>query len=131
MGALKLLLDTHAFYWWHTGDRALSAKAHAAISNERNEKHVSAITAWEFIAKFRSGKEPGFSAIAADVAGAIAAQGLTELAISLRHAEVAANLPLHHKDPMDRLLIAQALVEDMTIITADGAFTSYGAKLLW
>jgi PIN domain nuclease of toxin-antitoxin system len=109
----------------------LSSNAHAAIVDDQNERYVSAITAWEFIAKFRSGKEPGFGAIAAAVAGAIAAQGFTELPITLRHAEVSAHLPFHHKDPMDRFLIAQAIVEDMTIITIDGIFGSYAAKLLW
>jgi PIN domain nuclease of toxin-antitoxin system len=103
----------------------------AAIADVQNEKYVSAITAWEFITKFRSGKEPGFAGIAADVVGAIAAQGFTELAITTRHAEFSARLPLHHKDPMDRFLIAQAIVEDMTIITADMVFGSYSAKLLW
>jgi PIN domain nuclease of toxin-antitoxin system len=128
---MKLLLDTHAFYWWHTGDPALSSKARAAIADDQKEKYVSAITVWELITKFRSGKEPGFRGIATDVAGAIAAQGLTELAITVRHAEVSANLPAHHKDPVDRLLIAQAIVEDMTIVTIDGNFGSYSAKLLW
>jgi PIN domain nuclease of toxin-antitoxin system len=131
MGAVKLLLDTHAFYWWCVGDPALSLTARTAIADIQNEKYVSAITAWEFITKFRSGKEPGFSHIAADVSGAVAAQGLSELPITMRHAEMAANLPLHHKDPMDRLLIAQAIVEDMTILTIDGVFTSYGTKIMW
>ncbi len=131
MGAVKLLLDTHAFYWWCLDDPGLSPTARTSIADIQKEKYVSAITAWEFITKFRSGKEPGFSYIAADVSGAVAAQGLTELAITMRHAEVAASLPLHHKDPMDRLLIAQAIVEDMTIVTIDGAFTSYAAKTMW
>jgi PIN domain nuclease of toxin-antitoxin system len=75
MGAVKLLLDTHAFYWWCVGDPALSLTARTAISNIQNEKFISAITAWELITKFRSGKEPSFSHIAADVSGAVAAQG--------------------------------------------------------
>lgn len=128
---MKLLLDTHAFYWWCLDDPALSLTARTAIANTENEKYVSAITAWEFITKFRSGKEPGFSHIAADVSGAVAAQGLNELAISLRHTEVAANLPLHYKDPMDRLLIAQAIVEDMTIVTMDGVFARYATRIMW
>jgi PIN domain nuclease of toxin-antitoxin system len=131
MGALRLLLDTHAFYWWIGGNASLSANAHAAILDPQNEKYVSAITTWEIITKFRSGKEPNFGGIAADVASAVAAQGFTELAITVRHAEVSANLPHHHRDPMDRFLIAQAIVEDMTIITADGCFNSYSAKLFW
>ena len=131
MGAVKLLLDTHAFYWWCIDDPALSLTARTAIADTRNEKYVSAITAWEFIIKFRSGKEPGFSHIAADVSGAVAAQGLSELAVTMRHAEVAASLPLHHKDPMDRLLIAQAIIEDMTIVTIDGISQVYATKIIW
>ena len=128
---MKLILDTHAFYWWQIGDPALSAAARAAIADQQNEKRVSAMTAWEVITKFRSGKEPGFAALAADVSGAVAAQGFSTLPITMRHAEVASQLPLHHKDPMDRLLIAQSMVEDMTIVTADGVFRHYAAKLLW
>ncbi|WP_428485241.1 type II toxin-antitoxin system VapC family toxin [Rhodopila sp.] len=131
MGALRLLLDTHAFYWWHTGDTALSTKARSAIADDQNEKYISAITAWEFVAKFQSGKELAFGHIAADVVGVVAAQGFTELAITMRHAQVAARLPFYHKDPMDRFLIAQATVEDMTIVTTDNIFGSYAVKLLW
>ena len=131
MGPMKLLLDTHTLYWWHRGDPALSAPAQAAIADGHNEKYVSAITAWEFITKFRSGKQPEFAGIAADVAAVIAAHGFIQLPITMRHAHTAANLPLHHRDPMDRFLIGQALVEAMTIVTADGAFASYAAKLLW
>jgi PIN domain nuclease of toxin-antitoxin system len=131
LGVVKLLLDTHAFYWWCLDDPALSPTARAAMMDSENEKYVSAISAWEFVTKFRSGKEPGFAGIAADVAGAVAAQGFTELALSMRHTELASNLPLHHKDPMDRFLIAQALVEDMAIVTLDTVFANYEAKTLW
>jgi len=131
MGALRLLLDTHTFYWWIGGKTLLSPNAQAAIANQQNEKYISVITIWEIVTKFRSGKEPGFGGIAADVAGAIAAQGFTELPITSSHAEISANLPYHHRDPMDRFLIAQAIVEDMTIVTPDGNFGSYSAVLLW
>jgi PIN domain nuclease of toxin-antitoxin system len=131
VGTVRLLLDTHAFYWWCIGDGALSLSAQAAIADPANESFVSAITAWELIAKFRSGKEPAFAAVAADVSGTVAAQGFTVLPITLSHGEASANLPLHHKDPMDRFLIAQAIVEDMTIVTADRSFAAYAAQLLW
>lgn len=131
MGPLRLLLDTHALYWWHRGDTALSASARAAVADSRNEKYVSAITAWELITKFRSGKQPEFAGIAGDVAAVVAAHGFTHLPITMRHAEVASRLPSHHRDPMDRFLIGQAIAEDMTIVTADNAFASYSAKLLW
>ena len=131
MGPLRLLLDTHTLYWWHRGDPALSASARAAIADSRNEKYVSAITAWEFITKFRSGKQPEFAGIAADVAAVVASHGFLSMPITMRHAPVASSLPPHHRDPMDRFLIGQAIVEDMTIVTVDGAFASYTAKLLW
>jgi len=131
MGELRLLFDTHAFYWWCIDDPALSLTARNAISDVSNEKYVSAIAAWEFVTKCRSGKEPGFSQIAADLSRAVAAQESTELPITMRRAEMAANLPLHHKDPVDRFLIAQAIVEDMTIVTIDRNFSSYAAPILW
>jgi PIN domain nuclease of toxin-antitoxin system len=83
------------------------------------------------VAKFRSGKQPEFAAIAANVAAVVSLHGFVEVPIAMRHAHAAANLPFYHKDPMDRLLIGQAIVEDMTIVTADGAFASYAARLLW
>ena len=131
MGPLRLLLDTHTLYWWHRGDAALSTSAQAAIADSRNEKYVSAITAWEFITKYRSGKQSEFAAIATDVAAVVASHGFIQLPITMRHAQVASCLPSHHKDPMDRFLIGQALVEDMTIVTADGAFANYTARLSW
>ena len=131
MGSLNLLLDTRAFYWWLTGNPALSVPARRAIADSQIEKYVSAVTAWEFITKFRSGKEPGFIRIAADIAGAVASQAMIELPLTMRHSEAASNLPPHHKDPMDRFLIGQAIVGDMTIVTVDAVFTHYGVKLLW
>jgi len=131
MGPLRLLLDTHVLYWWHRADAALSASARAAISDSRNEKYVSAITAWEFFTKYRCGKQQEFAGMATDVEAVVASHGFIQLPISMRHAQIASCLPSHHKDPMDRLLIGQALAEDMTIVTADGAFASYKARLLW
>ena len=106
---MKRLLDTHTLYWWHRGDPALSVPARAAIADSHNEKYVSAITAWEFIAKFCSGKQPEFAGIATDVAAVVAAHGFIQLPVTMRHAHVAADLPLHHRDPMDRFLAGQAL----------------------
>ena len=131
MGPLRLLLDTHTLYWWHRDDPALSATARAAIADSRNGKYVSAITAWELISKFRSGRQPEFAAIASDVAAVVASHGFIQMPIAMRHAQAAAHLPFHHADPIDRFLIGQAIVEDMTIVTADGSFASYSAKLLW
>jgi PIN domain nuclease of toxin-antitoxin system len=127
----RLLLDVHAFYWWTNGSSRLSTNARQAIADPKNEKYVSAIAAWEIIVKYRGGKEPGLAKIAIDVTGEVAAQGFFELPITMRHAEMAANLPYHHRDPADRFLIGQAMVEDMTIITTDTWFPPYGVKVLW
>lgn len=93
MGPLRLLLDTHTVYWWHRGDPALSASAQAAIADSQNEKYVSAITAWEFITKFRSGKQPEFAGIVTDVAAVVASHGFIPMPIAMRHARVASNWP--------------------------------------
>jgi PIN domain nuclease of toxin-antitoxin system len=81
----------------------------------------------EYVTKFRFGKEPGFAGIAADLAGTVAAQGSAELALTMRHT----NLPMHYEDPVDRFLIAQALVDDRAIVTLYSIFANYEAKTLW
>ncbi len=93
MGPLRLRLDTHTVYWWHRGDPALSASAQAAIADSQNEKYVSAITAWEFITKFRSGKQPEFAEIATDVAAVVASRGFIPMPITMRHAQVTSKQP--------------------------------------
>lgn len=126
-----LLLDTCTFYWWHTGDELLTAKARAAIADPAAEKFVSAVSAWEIVTKWRSGKEPGFAPMAVNFAGVIQSQGFKDLALTVRHAELSANLPMHHKDPFDRMLIAQALLENRAIVTGDSVFDRYGVNRLW
>ncbi len=87
---MKHLLDAHTFCWRQAGDNALLLKARATIADKDNEPFVSAITAWELVTKYRSGKQHGFAEITAEMAGAVAAQRFTELTITLRHAEVSA-----------------------------------------
>jgi len=128
---VRLLLDTHTFLWWLDGDAALSAAAQAAIADEASEVFLSAASAWEIATKFRLGKLPGAATVAADVAGAAAQQGFPELAISLRHGEKAGALPGPHRDPFDRMLIAQAMLEDLAIVSNDAAFDAYAVRRLW
>lgn len=128
---MQLLLDTHAFYWWLAGSPRLSSRARHAITDPANVTFVSAASAWEFVTKFRRGREPAFATVAADVAAAIGSQGFAELAFSVRHAELAAGLPMHHRDPFDRMLIAQSLLDHMAIVTGDPLFRPYGCKVLW
>jgi len=125
---VRLLLDTHAFLWWAFADRKLSRRAVAAIGDEdTNQVLVSAASAWEIAVKHRIGKLPDAQAIA----GAIAAEGFSELAVSVQHAERAGRLPGQHRDPFDRMLIAQAISEDLTLVSNERAFDVYGVKRLW
>jgi PIN domain nuclease of toxin-antitoxin system len=129
---VRLLLDTHAFLWWAFADRKLSRRAVAAISDEdANQVLVSAASAWEITIKHRIGKLSDAQVIANDIASAVAAEGFGELAISVRHAERAGNLPRHHSDPFDRMLISQAISEDLTLVSIDRVFDDYGVKRLW
>jgi PIN domain nuclease of toxin-antitoxin system len=128
---VRLLLDTHALMWWLLGDVALSATARDAIADPGNESFVSAASAWEITTKYRIGKLPQAAFLAADVAGIAAAHGFTELPISIRHGQIAGSLPGIHKDPFDRILVAQAITEDMAIVSRDAVLGAYGVVCLW
>ena len=128
---MRLLLDTHAFLWWLAGDQALSEAARVAIANPENEVFVSAASAWEIATKYRLGRLPGAAVIAADIAGAVAGQGFTELPINPRDGQAAGGLPAIHKDPFDRMLIAQAITADMVIVSNKTLFNAYAVARLW
>ncbi len=129
---MRLLLDTHAFLWWVFGDVKLSRPArHVLTDDESNEVFVSAASAWEIATKFRIGKLPDAAAVARDVASAIAAEGFVELPITVAYAQSAGDLGGRHRDPFDRMLIAQALAEDLTLVSNERAFDAYGIKRLW
>ena len=128
---MRLLLGTHVFLWWVGDSRRLSAAVHGLIADEVNRLFVSAASAWEITTKHRIGKLPGASAAAQDVAGAIASQGFEELAVTVADAERAGRLPGPHRDPFDRMLIAQAIRRDLTILSIDEVFDQYGVNRLW
>lgn len=128
---MRLLLDTHAFLWWLDGNRRLSDTARRAIEDAANDIVVSAVSAWEITTKHRIGKLPRAEAVARDVAGAIASQGFEELAITVDDAERAGRLPGPHRDPFDRILIVQALVHDVAVVSLDRAFDRYGVNRIW
>ena len=129
--AVRALLDTHAFLWWLADSGRLSSPARDTIADEANDIFVSAASAWEIATKFRLGKLPGAETVAADVAGSVADQGFEALAIDIADAERAGRLPGPHRDPFDRLLIAQALARDLTILSTDAAFDPYGVERQW
>ena len=128
---MRLLLDTHTLLWWLAGDASLSATAKAAIADDGNQVFVSAASTWEIATKHRIGKLPGVAAIVGNLDTAIAEQGFTGLAVSLRHGQQAGALPGPHRDPFDRMLIAQAIAEAMVLVSNERVFDDYGAGRMW
>ena len=128
---MRLLLDTHALIWWLAGDQALGVAARQAIADSSNEVWVSAVSAFEVTTKFRLGKLPEAEHLAVDFTGECAAEGFRGLDILISHGERAGAFAHPHRDPFDRLLIAQALIEDMTLISNERLFDGFGVKRLW
>lgn len=128
---MRLLLDTHALIWWLAGDAALSVAAQEAIGDEANAVFVSAASAWEIATKHRIGKLPAAAELVADLDGVIAEQGFSSLPISLRHGQLAGGLAGPHRDPFDRMLIAQALQEQLILVSNEQIFGAYGVGRLW
>jgi PIN domain nuclease of toxin-antitoxin system len=126
-----LLLDTHALIWWLTGDDALSLRARDAIGDEANSVVVSAASAMEVATKFRIGKLPSAALLARDFEAIVAAQGFAELPISVRHARLAGEMNIVHKDPFDRFLISQAQAEDMVLVSNEALFDGFAVQRLW
>jgi PIN domain nuclease of toxin-antitoxin system len=123
----RLLLDTHAFLWWLAASPKLRRDARNAIADATTLVHVSAVTIWEIMIKAQLGRlDPGTERIDQE----ITANGFVELPISAYHALVAGKLPSHHNDPFDRMLIAQAQVENLVVVTHDKIFSDYGVNIL-
>jgi PIN domain nuclease of toxin-antitoxin system len=127
----KVLLDTHAFLWWLDGDKRLLRKTRSLIQAEETDVLVSAASVWEITTKARIGKLPGAIDVAVDVPSCIMSQGFTSLAITVEHAQRAGGLPGPHRDPFDRMLIAQAQAERVPLISIDSIFDSYGVTRIW
>jgi len=127
----RLLLDTHALLWWLDGDSRMPPKVRRLIQVASNEIFVSAASVWEITTKARLGKLAGALDVASDVPACIAAQGFTGLPISVSHAQVAGNLPGPHRDPFDRMLIAQAQTDRCPVLSLDAVFDSYGVTRIW
>jgi PIN domain nuclease of toxin-antitoxin system len=128
---VNLLLDTHAFLWWIAGDAALSLRARDAIADEDNSVTVSAASSWEITTKFRLGKLPGVAAIVGDLATVLDTQGFRSLPVSFAHGAAAGRLPGPHKDPFDRMLIAQAMADGLILVSNEERFDAYGVHRLW
>ena len=122
---MNLLLDTHVFLWW-IDNRAVRADARGAIE-AADRVYISLVSAWEVSIKVAVGKLRPVRAFEST----IAESGFEKLPITFVHAEQVASLPTHHGDPFDRMLIVQAIAENLTVVTHDRRFEAYGIPLLW
>ncbi|MYA10973.1 MAG: type II toxin-antitoxin system VapC family toxin [Gemmatimonadetes bacterium] len=128
---MRLLLDTHAFVWWIADSCRLSERACALIADESHDVFVSAASAWELATKYRL-EELDLPELAAfDMAGAIDGQGFRELPIRVQDASLAGRLPGPHRDPFDRMLIAQSLAHGLALVSRDSVFDGYGVTRVW
>jgi PIN domain nuclease of toxin-antitoxin system len=128
---LRVLLDTHTLIWWAIGDPKLSAKAHSILSSFESDVFVSAASAWEIATKVRLGKLPGAEVFAAEFPERVRKLGFRELTISIEHGQRAGLLPGDHKDPFDRMLIAQAQAENIPIVSNERIFDAYRVRRIW
>jgi PIN domain nuclease of toxin-antitoxin system len=128
---VRFLLDTHTLIWWMTNDSHLSKAAHALVEDLNNTSMVSAVSAWEIATKFRLGRLPAAAVLVQDFVADLEQQKIQILSVSAEHGIRAGSLPGPHKDPFDRMLIAQALSENVPIVSNDRALDGYGVRRLW
>jgi len=125
---VRLLVDSHALMWWLSDDPRLSYRAEAAIADPENRVIFSACVGYEIAYKQQRGRLPQFRG---DLSDRLRREGFMPLPISLDHALAAAQLPGPHRDPWDRIMIAQALAEQLQVVTVDKVFSDYGVPVIW
>jgi PIN domain nuclease of toxin-antitoxin system len=128
---LRCLLDTHTLIWWMTSDSHLSKAANEMIGDTATTPVVSAVSAWEIATKVRLGRLPAAASLVHDFAADLTRLGIEILAVTAGHGIRAGLLPGPHRDPFDRMLIAQALSENIPIVSNDRALDAYGVFRLW
>lgn len=128
---MRLLLDTHTFLWWLLNDERLSPTARTAILNVSNQLYLSSASGFEIATKVAVGKLKLPTSVESFIAAGVLNGQIEELAITMRHGCRVERLPLHHRDPFDRLLIATALEEDLTLLTNDTEIQKYPVKRAW
>jgi PIN domain nuclease of toxin-antitoxin system len=128
---LRFLLDTHTLIWWMTSDPHLSKVGRGLITDRANTAVISAVSAWEIATKVRLGRLPSAAELIEDFVGEMERQRIEILDVTAKHGIRAGSLPGPHKDPFDRMLIAQALGENIPILSNDQALDGYGITRLW
>ena len=128
---MRTLLDTHVLFWWLTDHPQLSSEACRAIEADAERVHVSVTTAWEIAIKVGNGKWPEAASLIDNFEAEVAAEGFTMLPIEVAHARAAGSSRSIHKDPFDRMLVAQAMIEQLTLVTSDRKLAELGAVCLW
>jgi len=128
---MRILLDTHAFLWLVMDDSKLSDRARSIFLDADNELLISAVTGFEIAIKYALGKLKLAEPPRDFMENRIRNNALTQLPINLSHTYRLSHLPLHHRDPFDRLLISQALEEDIPVLSADSAFGLYDVEVIW
>jgi PIN domain nuclease of toxin-antitoxin system len=127
----RYLLDTHTYLWYVTGNSKLSAKASAELANSNNDLFLSVVSAWEIVIKVSIGKLNFPMPFKANLTTQLTTYNIQLLDLKLEHLTEALNLPLHHREPFDRVLIAQAIVENLDFITVDSQFKPYPINIVW
>jgi PIN domain nuclease of toxin-antitoxin system len=128
---MKLLLDTHTFIWFTIDSPQLNAAVRVLIEDENNQKLLSTASIWEMAIKQSIGKLSFGLPFKVFIEQQISTNSIELININLDHIEIVAPLPLHHRDPFDRLIIAQAMMEQIPILSADGVFDAYPIQRLW
>ena len=128
---MKLLLDTHTVLWAMLDSPSITRRASQAVRSLDNEAYVSVVSVWEAATKFRIGKLPLAAPLVSDPAAALARMNLGILPLQLEHAHLAGSMVSDHKDPFDRMLAAQALLEGLTLVSNDRVFDSMLVTRLW
>jgi PIN domain nuclease of toxin-antitoxin system len=128
---MRFLLDTHTFLWWVTDDARLSSQAHTLMTDGNNELFFSAASGWEIAIKAQLGKLQLPDNAPQFVMAQLAINAIEILPVQLHHALHVYTLPMHHRDPFDRMLVAQSQLEELPIITADPQIKSYAVNVIW
>jgi PIN domain nuclease of toxin-antitoxin system len=128
---MKVLLDTHAFLWFIMGSADLSVNARALIEDPANERLLSVASLWEIAIKTSLGKLTLSAPFDELIPAQLKLNGIDLLNIKVDHLSTLTTLPFHHRDPFDRLIIAQAIVEKLPVVSLDGAFDTYGVTRHW